>query len=194
MIRTFVPAIVAFAIACAATTGVAYVRGRGATEPALSAPSAHDAKPPADSTAPHDTSDIPADTSGGHAGAQPPAPISTGAHAKSDSTKTSDADRTAIAAADSGRATGGSKAPTTDTAHPTPAAPAQLDEGRLTKVFSAMNPRDAARVLEQMTDADVVEILAGLTDRRAGELLALLQAPRAATLAKALRNHVRKSS
>jgi hypothetical protein len=60
-----------------------------------------------------------------------------------------------------------------------------LAGGRLSKIFGAMSPRDAAKVLEQMDDADVKQILARLNDKKAAEILALLPAARAALISKA---------
>jgi hypothetical protein len=86
-------------------------------------------------------------------------------------------------------------------AAPTPAAPTSIDspavdatpadtpaamlaEGRLGKIFGSMQPKEAARVLEQMADADVVTILAMLNDRQAAAVLANLPPQRAAQISR----------
>lgn len=58
--------------------------------------------------------------------------------------------------------------------------------GRLAKLFVAMSPREAAKVLEQMSDHDVLAILGGLPERRAGEILAVMSPARSATIARAM--------
>jgi hypothetical protein len=61
------------------------------------------------------------------------------------------------------------------------APPAQK---RISRVFAAMAPRDAAKVLEQMNDADVSIILGNLTEKQTGAIMALLPAPRVAALSR----------
>ncbi len=65
-----------------------------------------------------------------------------------------------------------------------PAARATLEGGKLAKLFGAMQPREAARVLEQMDDADVQAILASLGDRKAAAILASLPPQRAAEISR----------
>jgi hypothetical protein len=57
-----------------------------------------------------------------------------------------------------------------------------LPEQRLAKIFSAMSPKDAAKVLEQMPDADVRTILALMSDRSAAAVLTQFPPARAATI------------
>jgi len=57
-------------------------------------------------------------------------------------------------------------------------------EKRLAKVFAAMQPRDAARVLTQMDDGDVQTILASLNGKQQAAILGNFPAPRAAKLAQ----------
>lgn len=56
---------------------------------------------------------------------------------------------------------------------------------RLGKIFSAMNPSDAAAVLAQLEDRDVQAILGTLSERQAAALLAVFPRDRAAVLSKA---------
>jgi flagellar motility protein MotE (MotC chaperone) len=56
--------------------------------------------------------------------------------------------------------------------------------GRISKIFTAMPAKQAAKVLEQMADGDVVVILGSVTDRKAAEILSLLPPQRAATVSK----------
>lgn len=59
-----------------------------------------------------------------------------------------------------------------------------LPEARLGKIFGAMQPREAARVLEQMDDRDVATILTMLNDRQAAAVLANLPPQRAAGISR----------
>lgn len=71
------------------------------------------------------------------------------------------------------------------------AVPAQdtLTGRKLAKVFGAMQPRDAARVLEQMDDADVRTILASLNNKQQAAILGTFPTQRAAVIMRAtLRN------
>lgn len=63
---------------------------------------------------------------------------------------------------------------------------AALRTGRIAKLFVAMSPREAAKVLQQMQDHDVLAILGALPERRGGEILALMAPERSASLAKAM--------
>lgn len=65
-----------------------------------------------------------------------------------------------------------------------PQADSALPEGRLGKIFAAMQPREAARVLEQMEDRDVSVILGMMNDRQAAAVLANLAPERAARISK----------
>jgi hypothetical protein len=56
---------------------------------------------------------------------------------------------------------------------------------RIGRIFAAMPPRDAARVMEQMDDTDVRRILSALSEKQAAAILALMPAPRAAAISKA---------
>ncbi|HET7275494.1 MAG TPA: hypothetical protein VFI91_10065 [Longimicrobiaceae bacterium] len=53
---------------------------------------------------------------------------------------------------------------------------------RLAKLFGAMQPRDAARVMEKMGDHEVQVILSLLRDRQAGAILSSLPPERAAAI------------
>lgn len=71
-----------------------------------------------------------------------------------------------------------------------PAAPqpadtlAEASERRLAKVFTAMEPKQAAKVLQHMQDADVQIILGYVGPRQAASIMAELPPERVATLSK----------
>ena len=71
-----------------------------------------------------------------------------------------------------------------------PAAPQHADsatqasEQRLAKVFTAMEPKQAAKVLQHMQDADVQIILGYVGPRQAASIMAELPPERVATLSK----------
>ena len=73
---------------------------------------------------------------------------------------------------------------------PVAATPAPADsvveasERRLAKVFTAMEPKQAAKVLEHMEDADVQIILGYVGPRQAASIMAELKPERVATLSK----------
>jgi hypothetical protein len=74
------------------------------------------------------------------------------------------------------------KSPTADSTHAViPAAP-----GRISKIFAAMSPKDAAKVLQQLDDSDVQTVLSGLNDRQAAAILAGFPAERAAAISRAV--------
>src|SRR5665213_341427 len=75
-------------------------------------------------------------------------------------------------------------------AHPvTPEAPRPISDSlinrRLAAVFAAMQPKDAARVLEQMNDADVRAILASLSNKQQAAILGSFPTQRAALIVQA---------
>lgn len=82
------------------------------------------------------------------------------------------------------------------TAKPSPAKPqpaaapqpadsaAEVSERRLAKVFTAMEPKQAAKVLQHMQDADVQIILGYVGPRQAASIMAELPPERVATLSK----------
>ncbi|MFS8637592.1 MAG: hypothetical protein FWJ74_05860 [Gemmatimonadota bacterium] len=55
---------------------------------------------------------------------------------------------------------------------------------RLGKIFAAMDPRDAARVLEILEDHEVRAILSHMSDRNAAAILGHFEPARAATLSR----------
>ena len=59
-----------------------------------------------------------------------------------------------------------------------------LPEQRLAKIFAAMSPKDAAKVMDQMPDTDVRSILALMSDRSAAAVLSQFTPARAATITK----------
>jgi hypothetical protein len=102
-----------------------------------------------------------------------------------------------IAPPNDGRAAGGTAAalkvdsPSTarlPSASPGTAAGAIVG-GRISKIFTAMSSKDAAKVLDQMDDADIVTILSGINDRKAAEVLGLLPVARAAGISKEVLKH-----
>ena len=81
----------------------------------------------------------------------------------------------------------------TTTQKPTAASPSvatapdsgvEASERRLAKVFTAMEPKQAAKVLEHMADADVQIILGYVGPRQAASIMAELPPERVATLSK----------
>jgi flagellar motility protein MotE (MotC chaperone) len=60
----------------------------------------------------------------------------------------------------------------------------QASEQRLAKVFTAMEPKQAAKVLQHMQDADVQIILGYVGPRQAASIMAELPPERVATLSK----------
>jgi len=76
-------------------------------------------------------------------------------------------------------------APVKTPATPSPAdTVAEASERRLAKVFTAMEPKQAAKVLEHMQDADVQIILGYVGPRQAASIMAELPPERVATLSK----------
>ena len=82
-----------------------------------------------------------------------------------------------------------------DSAHATPALPDSLesgtkeDAGRPSRIFGAMRPEEAARILQALDDRAALSVLLGLTDRKAAAILSNIKGERAAALARALLNH-----
>lgn len=60
----------------------------------------------------------------------------------------------------------------------------EVSERRVAKVFTSMEPKQAAKVLERMADADVHIILGYVGPRQAASILAALPPERVATLSK----------
>ncbi|MEO8945574.1 MAG: hypothetical protein ABI338_03675 [Gemmatimonadaceae bacterium] len=78
--------------------------------------------------------------------------------------------------------------PTTAPKPPTPVVKPITDSligHRLAQVFSAMQPKDAARVLEQMDDNDVRAILGSLSSKQQAAILGSFPTQRAATILQA---------
>jgi flagellar motility protein MotE (MotC chaperone) len=65
-----------------------------------------------------------------------------------------------------------------------PDSAVEASERRLAKVFTAMEPKQAAKVLEHMADADVQIILGYVGPRQAASILAELPPERVAALSK----------
>jgi hypothetical protein len=79
-------------------------------------------------------------------------------------------------------------APTTPALRVEPAVPAPVEnalpERRISKIFGAMQSKDAAKVLEQMTDSDIRTILGMMGDKQAAAILSAMPATRAAAISK----------
>lgn len=73
-----------------------------------------------------------------------------------------------------------------DSTHSEPAAPPAdtASERRLAKVFTAMEPKQAAKVLQHMSDGDVQIILGYVGPRQAASIMAELPPERVAKLSK----------
>jgi hypothetical protein len=67
-----------------------------------------------------------------------------------------------------------------------PGAPARrpLEQERVSRMFAAMKPQEAARVLEQLGDDEVRVLLSALSDRKAGAILSNLSPQRAAAISR----------
>ncbi|GEM_PF-719558 len=55
---------------------------------------------------------------------------------------------------------------------------------RVAKIYAAMEPQEAVRILEQFSDEEVVSILASMKERQVAEILQAMPADRAASVAK----------
>lgn len=67
-----------------------------------------------------------------------------------------------------------------------PTAVAGPDEQRLSRIFAAMKPNEAARVLERMSDPEIHRLLSHLKDRQAAAILSSLSPERAAAISRAV--------
>src|SRR5262249_6126902 len=91
--------------------------------------------------------------------------------------------------ANASKSAASSKSTTAATKSATPASAATqsgdtASERRLSKVFTAMEPKQAAKVLEHMADGDVLVILGYVGPRQAASIMAELPPERAAKLSK----------
>lgn len=175
--------LAAFLVATGATTGVKVMT----TKPAIAA-KADSTKEGVDSLA----TDSTAKGEGEH-GEKPSAKDST--HATTEAPKNTPAASIAKAPGFSASSTLVDNGPK-PTVKPSPAkqqAPAarppadsatQASEQRLAKVFTAMEPKQAAKVLQHMQDADVQIILGYVGPRQAASIMAELPPERVATLSK----------
>ncbi len=135
-------------------------------------------------TAPADSAKSGAAPATAAAGTRHPMPVDTSKHAA-----------VAVAAPPKGAAPTPAPVATKPAAAPAPApntaAPSLLPIGpdlqqrRLAKIFGAMQPKEAAQVLEQMEDADVRTILSYLPERQAAAVLGNFSAARAARISSA---------
>ena len=66
------------------------------------------------------------------------------------------------------------------------AIPGLLVGGRLSKIFTSMPSKQAARILQQMGDGDVVVVLSGINDRKAAEILSFLPPERVAVISRSV--------
>lgn len=65
---------------------------------------------------------------------------------------------------------------------------------RVAKMFTAMEPKGAAAVLEQMNNGEVTDILGAIPERQAAEILEYLSPQRAAAVSRALLHSPRSTS
>lgn len=86
------------------------------------------------------------------------------------------------------------KPPAPDTAALNRAAALKSARERLAKMFSAMEPKGAAAVLEQLSDGEVAKILGVIPERQAGAILEYFTPERAAAVSRALLNSSRSTS
>lgn len=65
---------------------------------------------------------------------------------------------------------------------------AEMDDGseRLARIFGAMRPADAARVLEKLNDSEIKSIVRHLPDRKAAAILGHFDSARAAALSRSV--------
>jgi flagellar motility protein MotE (MotC chaperone) len=55
---------------------------------------------------------------------------------------------------------------------------------RLSRIFAAMSPREASRVLQQLDDTDVISIVGSLTEKQAAAVLMAMPPDRAAVISR----------
>ena len=159
--------IVTFVVSAAASTGAKVMTAK---------PAAPHAAAKADSTKSDSTTASDSTHSDSAA-----APVTQIAAQASDTTR-----RTPIAANDSSKATGPSNAKGAPAVAPAPGIPASdtAGERRLSKVFTSMEPKQAAKVLDHMSDNDVHVILGYVGPRQAAAIMAELPPQRVAKLSK----------
>lgn len=58
---------------------------------------------------------------------------------------------------------------------------------RIARIYSAMEPQDAARILEQWSDEEVVQVLSAMKERDAARILNAMSVERAASVLKKMR-------
>jgi hypothetical protein len=159
-------------------TGVAFVMKPDAV-PAADSVAAHDSVSPPDSTVVHHA---PAAVVSADSGTTEPARAGVSAPDSHDAPATPATPTSPHAAA----------AATPDSGHAVVAetenAPADSLQGtrlrRLSRIFAAMTPRDAAKVLQQLDDADVVSIVGSLTEKQAAAVLMAMAPERAAIISR----------
>lgn len=165
--------LVAFVVASGASTGVKVMLTKPAPPKHALADSTKEAVSPTESASPRPVASL--DKAAGfspsstlvNTGIKPVAKVAAAPAAKAP------APRAAPAAA--------SPAPT---ATPTVDSVAEASERRLAKVFTAMEPKQAAKVLAHMDNNDVQIILGYVGPRQAASIMAELPAERVATLSK----------
>lgn len=178
MRRVMLPVVVGFALGIGGATGIVVAREREAQSVAVArkVDAAKASARPADSSAAGTTLRLPA------AASDPAALADSLALAAASGAPAPPVDDTASAGVPAG-----APIPVPAASRDTVAAPTArtaLEGGKISKIFNAMQPREAARVMEQMDDADVQAILASLGDRRAAAILASLPPQRAAAITR----------
>ncbi|MCS7241155.1 MAG: hypothetical protein N2205_04400 [Candidatus Caldatribacterium sp.] len=68
---------------------------------------------------------------------------------------------------------------------PTPSGLGSL--ARIARIYSAMEPQDAARILEQWSDEEVVQVLSAMKERDAARILNAMSVEKAASVLKKMR-------
>ena len=193
MMRIVLPLLVAFVVAAAGATGIVVLQAKGvapaaadtvavAAHDSSAAPEASDASAP--STAPAAPGDSALKASASHAlAALSPSPAATATAAPAASVERTPAVVSAGVMTGTATATTGKTPPPGARMIPTPGV---FVGGRISKIFTAMPVKQAARILEQMADADVIVILGSVNDRKAADILSLLPAQRAAGISKSV--------
>lgn len=67
---------------------------------------------------------------------------------------------------------------------PLPDSPAAPGMAKVARIFAAMPPKDAAKVLEQLDDAEVQGVISAVSEKQAAAILQHFPAPRAAMISK----------
>lgn len=188
MKKLIIPFVAAFGLSLGAATGIVVVRApKAVAVPTVDKPAALPQRSDSALEVKDSATTAAADTAGVLAQV---GPDSTGSAAvPGAATAAAPAASTGQLAASSSPATNGAVAAGRGaTAKSVPAkqpVPDSLTGVRLAQVFGAMQPKDAARVLEQMDDDDVRAILGSLSSKRQAAILGSFPTQRAALILRA---------